>query len=208
MFGRASSHLQNKHMRLRYGGPFIMFIQNNSKMSNWNGKDELKRIEDESWEIIKEWKKFATFKNWCHFQELPDWEKGPVRYLEPVENVVEEDVSDALLLYFLYKKLPVEKKEKYVEIYQKRYDVKIPNGFSKEYVKIAKPEKIKKTAFILWMNYYLRNKVSLEILSIDSFDLALKLGEIWNNLPMEERCKWEALLQKDKYKPNLAPERD
>lgn len=104
-----------------------------------------------------------------------------------------------LLNYYLFKRLNDETKKRYSKIFRKRYNVPLTNSFCKQYLTVKKPERFRKTSFLLWLNTYLRDKVSTEILRLPSFEIALKAGNVWNTLPNEEKKKWYKLLNKDMY---------
>lgn len=142
------------------------------------------------------------------YEKLEDSDKGPV------ENDGESPAKDGdhgledptlcqrntLLNYYLFRRLSSQTKKQYSKVFRKRYDVPLTNGFCKQYLAVNKPEKFRKTSFLLWLNAYLRNKVSTEMLRLSSFEIALKAGNVWNTLPNEEKRKWYKLLNQDMYR--------
>lgn len=104
-----------------------------------------------------------------------------------------------LLNYYLFQRLKRRIKRRYSNIFRKRYDVPLTKDFCKQYLTVKKPEKFRKTSFLLWLNAYLKEKVSTEMLRLSSFEIALKAGNVWNTLPNEEKGRWYKLLNRDMY---------
>lgn len=102
---------------------------------------------------------------------------------------------NTILNYYLFKHLSDKLKKEYANVFYKRFDVKIPENFSKYYIKIEKPGKIGKSSFILWLGEYLENLTPME-LSESSFDIAIKAGNIWNSMSFEEKSEWNLISTK------------
>ncbi|ELA42046.1 uncharacterized protein VICG_00895 [Vittaforma corneae ATCC 50505] len=203
MFKKASIAAYKNFKKFKYKGPFGMFI---SRIKHPRDEKVLKRLKEhfnEAYNFQKLWKLFLSHRRWKDFENNPEWKKDKSRFLNIINSKecylgITNQVSDSILRYFLFKQLPEDCKQKYVNLYQKRYSITPFEGFSKQYIQVKKPKPIVKTAFILWMNYYLKNNVSVEILELDSFELALKMGDVWNNLAIEEKYKWQQLANEDK----------
>lgn len=190
MFLERTMHAKTKKAKkIKYKGPFGMFA---SRMYHIKNKDiqtrkRLKKLYREALIFRYNWDVLTGEVN----EEIKEGDTIDFNALEGRKKP--KKVSDCILSYFVFKKIPDESRRELIELYQKRYDVELVDGFSKQYIQ-KRPGFIKKTAFIVWMNYYLRNEVSLEILELDSFELALKLGDVWNKLPIEEKAQWQLMV--------------
>lgn len=204
MFKKASTVARKNFKKFKYNGPFGMFISRIKHPKDEKVQKRLKEHYEEAYSFQKLWRLFLSHGQWKTFENNQEWEKNKARFLDMMESKechlgIKSRISDSILDYFLFKSLSKEYKQKYIDLYQKRFDIEFLEGFSKQYIQINKPNPVLKTAFIMWMNHYLRNNVSVEILELDSFELALKMGDIWNNLAIEEKCKWQQLANEDKF---------
>lgn len=193
MFKRAIKKDKSKEMQLK--GPYSMFISKILHPKDSETTELLKKHFEVAYEIQNEWLQFIRKKNGKDKKESEqnDMEEAKTAVLSNDKFKTKHDVTDSILNYFLFKNLEAKQKQQYVDLYMNTYDLKITDEFHKQYLKVKRNEKFRKTAFILWMNHYLREKTSIELLELDTLDLVLKMGEIWNNLPISEQCKWESL---------------
>jgi len=100
---------------------------------------------------------------------------------------------NTILNYYLFKKLDKTRKNEMLRLFWKRYNVQVPTTFVKDYLSIGKPEKLRKIAYLHWLNDYLTNHVSEDILKLPSLEIALLVGDKWNSLPREEKAAWYKL---------------
>lgn len=171
----------------KYRGPFLMFLAKAKPLS----EDVTSKWYPEAAEYCREWRMFV--KRTPGGKEKPVHKKNVKKHPSPPSKV-DLLISDTVLNYYLYRQLPESSKEELMDLYHERYDVEMVDGFSRKYLVQNKCKMIKKAAFILWINWYIRNHMSLEVLELDSFELVLKLGNIWNGLPIDEKKQWEALV--------------
>lgn len=122
-----------------------------------------------------------------------------LKHSEELDKLLEDPTiyqRNTILNYYLFKKLDKTRKDKMLRLFWKRYNVQVPTTFVKNYLSIEKPEKLRKTAYLHWLNDYLTNHVSEDILKLPSLEIALLVGDKWNSLPGEEKAAWYKLSNK------------
>lgn len=185
----------------RKKGPFGMFLY---KMKNPNlprVKKALIKIRNNMLKLKVRWARFSKIKSLRFFagEELTEAAQKRIKKFNATKGSSVADgfrLSNILFGYSVYKKQPDEYKDKLKEIFYKRYDYEQSIDFSRQYLKEFTISRVKKSAFILWMSNYLKHGASDEILELSSFDIAVKMGQLWNNLSSEEKTAWEKLSRK------------
>lgn len=185
-------------------GPYGIFL---SKVSHPEGPEIESFLENHFEELLKhclKWREFSIFRGWSFFKDQPVQAHGESRFKEFVKDPDHKArskalISDAVLNYYLFSKLKNSEKDQLTDIFQARHIIKVSEKFSKDYIKSAidGDEWVRKSDFILWMNNYLENCVSKEFLELSSFEIALKLGQLWNGLPYNEQKAWRLLAAED-----------
>lgn len=184
------------------GGPFGIFVKKLKHKDDPIINQTLKNLQEQLLECCMKYRELSMFRIWNFFKKMPLHKQGILRYKRFIEDknhrsMAKSATSTAILNYYLFKQLPDSEKEKLSQIYQERYMLPITEKFNKEYLKRKRIEHVRKTDFILWMNHYLENNVSDEFLELSSFEIALKLGQLWNELPYKERKEWRLLALED-----------
>lgn len=199
--------LRNKNLKktkFTKNGPFGIFTKKLEHKNDPNVAEFLKKIENDIVQRSIKYREFSIFRDWSFFENMPCHTLGLLRYKRFLMKDSSEkrfctSANDSILNYYLYKKISIEEKEKLCHLYESRFDVPIEIGFSKDYLKTNPNETLKKSDFILWMNYYLQNNVSEDFLELDSFEIVIKLGQLWNELPYRERREWRLLALEDQH---------
>jgi hypothetical protein len=205
-FKKAILKIKQAVKNFKYKGPFGVFISRIKHAKEIKAEKRLEELYKDACAYIKEWTAFSRVRIWDSVKSEKECKKGEARFLQALStddsllDITDKMVHDSILNYFIFKQLPEEDKQKFTDLYYKRQDMAIPEGFSSDFVRMTEPQFIKKSAFTIWMNHYLKNNVSTEILEFDNFELALKLGDTWNNLSIDERNRWKQICKEEREK--------
>lgn len=198
---KANSRIKN----FKQKGPFGTFLSKIKHSKDIKTQERLAELYGDAQKIQKDWFMFTKTNTSESVKNDPEEKQSELQQLATVDENdrtiqrYEKNICSSILDYFIFRQLPNEIKQKYIDLYHKRYDIEMPDGFSKDYIRITGPTKIHRNPFILWMNYYIRTNCSIEILEYNTYDLALKMGDIWNSLSIEEKNIWNYLIKKDMY---------